>query len=152
MANAEYFSTGPRDETFTVNLKGDWIFENVEKLEQALTSVHPGRLDAIEYSCGGLQNIDMAGAWILFESSRRFEEQGKTVEFVGFKAAHFKFLKQVSAINDDGQLESAEPLQHEPAGVTEAVSTVGRHVVELVEGIGFITHAILDGIQGLRVK
>ncbi|MEE8118876.1 MAG: MlaE family lipid ABC transporter permease subunit [Gammaproteobacteria bacterium] len=147
MANVEFFTTGPRDDTFTVRLQGDWVFENVETLEQALNEVQPGDLGAVEYSCGGLQNIDIAGAWILFESSKRFEEQGKQVDFVGFRAAHFKFLKQITAINTDGQMGLDAPLEEELHGVTDAIAAVGRHVVDLVEDIGFITHAILDGIR-----
>ena len=55
--------------------------------------------DAVTFQCGGLQDIDIAGAWVLFRRSQELESEGKITNFLGFKAAHFSFLKNITDVN-----------------------------------------------------
>jgi phospholipid/cholesterol/gamma-HCH transport system permease protein len=87
------------DHSLTVSLKGDWVLNNVPDLEMALADVHAGGATDVTFQCGGLQEIDIAGAWVLFRRSREFESEGRDVEFQGFKSAHFQFLKNITEVN-----------------------------------------------------
>jgi len=95
----EYISAERDDRSLTVSLKGDWVLGNVPDLEAALADVDVGGATAVTFQCGGLQDIDMAGAWVLFRMSREFESQGRITDFQGFRAAHFSFLKSIMEVN-----------------------------------------------------
>lgn len=95
----EYIHVERDDRSLTVSLKGDWVLGNVPDLEAALADVDTGGATAVTFQCGGLQDIDISGAWVLFRRSREFESQGQTTDFNGFKAAHFSFLKSIMDVN-----------------------------------------------------
>ena len=85
--------------SLTVSLKGDWVLSNVPDLDIALADVDAGGATAVTFKCGGLHDIDIAGAWVLFRKSQEFESQGLGTEFQGFKAAHFRFLQNIADVN-----------------------------------------------------
>ena len=85
--------------SLTVSLKGDWVLSNVPDLDTALADVDAGGATAVTFKCGGLHDIDIAGAWVLFRKSQEFESQGLGTEFQGFKAAHFRFLQNIADVN-----------------------------------------------------
>lgn len=94
------FLNSERDgQSLSVSLKGDWVLSNVPDLESALADLDPGSATAVTFQCGGLQDIDIAGAWVLFRRSQDFESQGRHTEFQGFKAAHFSFLRSITELN-----------------------------------------------------
>ena len=95
----EYISAERDDRSLTVSLKGDWVLGNVPDLEAAMAEVDAGGATAVTFQCGGLQDIDIAGAWVLFRRSREFESQGRITDFQGFRAAHFSFLKSIMEVN-----------------------------------------------------
>ena len=95
----EYTSAERADGSLTISLKGDWVLDNVPDLEAALADVDAGAADAVTFQCGGLQDIDIAGAWVLFRRSQELESEGKITNFLGFKAAHFSFLKNITDVN-----------------------------------------------------
>ena len=95
----KYISAERDDRSLIVSLKGDWVLGNVPDLEAALTGVDAGGATAVTFQCGGLQDIDIAGAWVLFRRSQEFESQGQNTDFQGFKAAHFNFLKSIMEVN-----------------------------------------------------
>ena len=95
----EYINAECDDRTLTVSLKGDWVLDNVPVLESALSDLDVDGATAVTFQCGGLQDIDIAGAWVLFRKSQEFESLGQVTDFQGFKAAHFAFLKNVMDVN-----------------------------------------------------
>ena len=95
----EYLNAERDDRSLVVSLKGDWVMDNVPNLEAALSDVDTGDTAAVTFQCGGLQDIDIAGAWLLFRKSQEFESLGSNTDFQGFKAAHFSFLKNVTEVN-----------------------------------------------------
>ena len=82
-----------------MSLNGNWVLHNVPDLEAELADVDAGGATDVTFRCGGLQDIDIAGAWVLFRRSRELESQGRKTEFQGFKAAHFGFLQSIADIN-----------------------------------------------------
>lgn len=95
----KYLSAERSDHSLTVSLKGDWVLDNVPDLESALAELDAGSANAVTFQCGGLQDFDIAGAWVLFRRSREFESEGRSTEFRGFKAAHFSFLQSITEVN-----------------------------------------------------
>ena len=94
-----YLNEERGDHSLIVSLKGDWVLSNVPDLETALADVDAGGATTVTFQCGGLQDIDIAGAWVLFRRSQDFASQGRDTDFQGFKAAHFSFLKSIMEVN-----------------------------------------------------
>ncbi|MBT8077824.1 MAG: MlaE family lipid ABC transporter permease subunit [Gammaproteobacteria bacterium] len=87
------------DHSLIVSLKGDWVLENVPKLEAALSDVDVDGAETVTFQCGGLRDLDVAGAWVLFRKSRELESQRQITEFRGFRSAHFGFLKSIMDVD-----------------------------------------------------
>lgn len=68
-----------------VSLKDDWVFDNLNVLQETLDKIEPETGTQVKFSCGGLQNFDLAGAWVLYERSMDFEEVGIETDFEGFQ-------------------------------------------------------------------
>ena len=132
-------------DALVVSLKQDWTFDHLDVLDEALTLIEPGAATQVTFQCGGLQHFDLAGAWILFRKSKELESEGRKTQFRHFKAAHFKFLKRVTEIQDAA---TTAGVIHAPAGrgLTDVLARVGRGAVSKVEDIGQIAQAILSGV------
>ena len=91
-----YFEYQRESDVLTISLKEDWTFSHASELDEALRDIQGDDAQQITFQCGGLQNIDLAGAWVLFRKSQAFESEGRQTQFLGFKAAHFKFLKNIT--------------------------------------------------------
>ena len=94
-----YLIAERHNHSLTVGLKGDWVMRNVPDLETALSDVDAGGATAVIFQCDGLQDIDIAGAWLLFRKSQELESLGRHTEFQGFQAAHFSFLQSIMDVN-----------------------------------------------------
>lgn len=64
-----YFETERKSDALIIDLKDDWTFSNAKELDDALRNIQGNGARQITFQCGGLQNIDLAGAWVLFRKS-----------------------------------------------------------------------------------
>ncbi len=144
-----YFEYQREPDALTISLKDDWTFGNARELDDALHDVHGNGARQITFQCGGLQNIDLAGAWVLFRRSQEFESEGRDTQFLGFKAAHFKFLQNITDIRDSAvAAQSAEPVMSpESDRLRQILETVGRAATTGIEDVGRIAHAVLSGVS-----
>ncbi len=143
-----YFAYQRESDALTISLKDDWTFGNAKELDDALRNVQGNGAQQITFQCGGLQNIDLTGAWVLFRKSQEFEAEGRDTQFLGFRAAHFKFLQNITDIRDSAvAAQSAEPAVLSKAGrLRQILETVGRTAAAAIEDVGRIAHAVLGGI------
>ena len=79
-----YFESQRERDALTISLKDDWTFGNTKKLDAALNEVEGDGAQQIPFKCGGLHNLDLAGAWVLFRKSQEFESEGRDTQFQGF--------------------------------------------------------------------
>lgn len=147
-ATYPYFDYRRESNAVTISLKRNWTFNNATKLEGALEKVPDPGAQPVTFQCGGLEDIDIAGAWILFRKSQQLESQGRDTQFRGFKAAHFKFLKNVTDVrqaemaNDSAVTAGAD--RRNP--FNDAIETVGKAATASIEDLGRIAKAVLEGI------
>ncbi len=143
-----YFEYQREPDALTISLKDNWTFSNAQELDDALHDVQGNGARQITFQCGGLQNIDLAGAWVLFRRSKELEAEGRETQFLGFKAAHFKFLQNITDIRDAAVAsQSAEPAMEPESGrLGQILETVGRTAAASIEDIGRIARAILSGV------
>lgn len=142
-----FFDAESAADTMAISLKSDWIFGNVGALKHALDNVDAGNSTHVTFQCGGLQNIDIAGAWVLFRKSQDLQADGRITDFQGFKAAHFKYLTNISGVSDRpgfSDIASNTP----PAGRSRRfLESVGKAAASGLEDIGYIAQAIFEGAK-----
>jgi phospholipid/cholesterol/gamma-HCH transport system permease protein len=145
--SSNFLSFEHEPDVLVVNVKGQWIFDEVLALEEAVASVIPKPGQQVSFRCAGLEDIDIAGAWVLYDRTEQLSILGIKSAFTGFKAAHFKFLQNIidaAAIRD-----YEEPLQSDkPANaIRTRVERLGRATNIHIEDLGAIARSILDGVR-----
>jgi phospholipid/cholesterol/gamma-HCH transport system permease protein len=130
-----------------VNLRDNWVFANLDNLQRTLDEIVPATEQRVRFQCGGLENLDLAGAWILYERSMDFEELGIKTEFEGFQATHLKFLQHI--IDIAAQKEYVPGFfDPKPSHVLrDGIRKLGANTIEAVDSVGYIARAVLDGIK-----
>ena len=143
----EFLTIDSSGTALEVNLRNDWLIGNVSRLQKELDAIEPGDCRKISFCCGGLSELDLAGAWTLYDKSLDFEELGYGSEFVGFKAAHFKFLQHII---DVAAVNEYDPDFFKPVPrnlVRHQVEKIGAATLRGFEAFGFIARSILDGVR-----
>lgn len=133
------------DRLFTVNLRGDWTFDNATRISEALGAMSEPQDAAVEFRCGGLQSIDLTGAWLLYNKSQEFESRGYSAGFSGFKDAHFKFLKEVTARH--APAHTRDPAQRPNGPLQRPLIAIGRSAITTVADVGQMAAMVLDGVR-----
>ncbi len=89
------FAVGAEQAEFA--LRGDWTILNLAELEGVIDKLSLARMPVrdIEFSCGGLQNFDLSGAWLLYRTGERLKREGFQTHYSGFRAEHLKFIEDV---------------------------------------------------------
>ena len=141
----EFLSTGKSGNTLLVEVRSNWSFRNVTALRTTLE--HLGAWDqapeTIVFECGGLEKIDLAGAWTLYRFAQRMKSESITVRFQNFREIHFKFLDHVTELNEERVRSNAQYSPARPPGrLHRLVEGTGRNVVESISNLGFITNAL----------
>jgi len=144
MSNA-FLSVENHPDRQIANVRGHWIFDEIPALEQATATVLPNPDQVVVFQCAGLEEIDIAGAWVLYDRTQQLSEVGIKSEFAGFKAAHFKFLQHI--IDAAAIREYVEPGRRPPRSkrIRETVEKLGSHTTELIEDLGAIARSVLEG-------
>lgn len=141
----DYLKVESGENICEIQVRGRWTFEQVPDLYEMLDDldVDPGAGGEIVFQCGGLERVDLSGAWMLHRRAEVYREDGVEVRFEGFKAEHFKFLDQVTDLPMEMAKEAtAAPKPDELTGLLGFMDTTGRATVEMVKNLGYITHAL----------
>lgn len=145
--NNAYLSIDSHSDRLVVNVRGQWVFDEVLALEDATASVKPRAGQSVVFQCAGLEEIDIAGAWVLYDRSEQLSEAGIKSEMMGFKAAHFKFLQNIidtAAIRD---YQQPPETPEDPKVLRETFERVGQATATHIEDLGQIARSILDGVR-----
>ena len=132
---------------YAIGLKSDWVFGNVPALTSALDEVDVGKSDHVTFQCGGLNDIDIAGAWVLFRKSQDLRATGRTTDFKGFKAAHFKYLQNITGVSDAAEIGDPSGGISRSGKWRQVLESVGKGAAGGIEDIGHIAHAIFEGVK-----
>jgi phospholipid/cholesterol/gamma-HCH transport system permease protein len=145
--NNPYLAIDDQSDRLVVNIRGQWVFDEVMALENATATVKPEAGQQVVFQCAGLEEIDIAGAWVLYDRTEQLAELGIKSELTGFKAAHFKFLQNIidtAAIRD---YEEPPETPDKPQVLRKAVESVGQATAANIEDLGAIARSILDGVR-----
>jgi phospholipid/cholesterol/gamma-HCH transport system permease protein len=144
--NDAFLSFESEPDRLIVNVRGNWVFDEVSALEEATASALPAEGQAVTFQCAGLDEIDIAGAWVLYDRTQQLSELGFKSEFTGFKAAHFKFLQNIIDAAAIREYEEPTAQAARPNRAYEAVDKLGKHSAAVVEDLGAIARSIIEGV------
>lgn len=101
IADTPFYTVARDGGIVNVSLRGDWTLLNIAQLERLLDGRMLAGLpaDRVRFSCGGLQQFDLAGAWLLYRTGERLRELGRGIEVQGFRDEHLKFIEDVLDID-----------------------------------------------------
>ena len=131
----------------TVELRKDWVFANIGKLQKELDGIEPEGEKQVNFVCGDLEDLDLAGAWVLYERSMDFEELGLETDFKGFRDSHFKFLQHIIDIAAQKEYIPGFDDLKPPGFLRTGLEKLGANTLEAVESVGYIARAVLDGMK-----
>jgi len=144
---ADFLTETKRGGLLEISLENNWIFENLKELQILLDAIDPGDATEVCFSCGGIEQLDIAGAWVLYEKSMDFEDIGIKTEFKGFKASHFKFLQHIIDIAAQKEYVPGFYDPKKSHWLFKAIQRIGSNTIDAVDSVGFIARAVLDGIK-----
>ncbi len=130
------------DGGLTINLRGEWTFDNASAIEQSLKAL-AGDCDT-EFRCAGLSRIDLTGAWLLYSKSLEMEAEGLKTQFSGFKDNHFKFLNQVI---DRPESDEPDVELNVTASYLRPVEAMGQATTHAISDVGQMAFMVFDGIR-----
>lgn len=130
-----------------VGIVGEWLFENISALENASASIAEKAKKHVIFQCSGLQEMDIAGAWVLYDRSQQLSEVDISSEFKDFKAAHFKFLNHIIDIAAIRDYEDEEDIPAPPPPLRTTVEQIGALATEGVTDTGQMARWLFDAIR-----
>ena len=101
----------------TLRVSGRWLIENLASIEAELTALDGARAQSLVIDTTALEEIDLSGAWALFDRVRRFEQSGLKAQWQGRAPDQIRFIehslsgtKRPISTPDEG-LDLAEPVR-----------------------------------------
>ena len=93
------------------SLRGDWNMQNIAQLEKLLSkrALESLQYDEFYFRCGGMQQFDLSGAWLLYSTGERLRTLGRKIHLAGFRDEHLKFIEDVLDI-DVSRVIPVEPV------------------------------------------
>jgi phospholipid/cholesterol/gamma-HCH transport system permease protein len=130
-----------------VGVGGKWLFENISALEQATEEICTRADKHVIFQCSGLEEMDIAGAWVLYDRSQQLAEADISSEFKDFRAAHFKFLRHIidiAAVRDYAHDIDQPPT---PRRLRARLEQVGALATEGVSDTGQMARWLFDALR-----
>jgi len=113
-----------------LRLAGGWCIDNVAAMEKALQLFRALDARQIRVRYGGIERLDLSGAWLLRQALRATRERGIDVTEVDAPPDHFPFIEEFAAAETAPAETSARP-RLRPLGRTAA--WIGRDALERTE-------------------
>ncbi len=132
-----------------VHLFGRWVIQHAAELKARLDEIPGEAMGArrIVFECGGLEEIDTSGAWILHQAVRDLEAQGFEAELTGFREAHSRFFQRVIADITDEDVH----VRRVRETFLDRVERLGRGTVHAFRHVGEVTVFLLR-VGGVLVR
>lgn len=83
-----------RDTVLHVNVTGRWLIENTAAIELELATLEVGRARAACIDAGQLEELDLTGAWLLYDWARRARDAGLEVDWQGRTPEQIRFVER----------------------------------------------------------
>jgi phospholipid/cholesterol/gamma-HCH transport system permease protein len=101
-------ASGPK---LVYRISGEWTVDHAEACLGATEAIKVATGQSAVIHCGGLEHIDITGAWMLDRKIDALRLTGATIALEGFRPEHFRFIEHVDALfHHTGQVLEREEL------------------------------------------
>ena len=124
-----HFSVGAASARFA--LRGNWTILNLAQLEGIVERLSLDRMPVreVEFACGGLEEFDLSGAWLLYRTGEELKQSGFNVDYSGFKAEHLAFIDDVVSMEEAAKAPPPVPtLAALRRAMTQRVATLTKEM------------------------
>ncbi len=138
----------------TLRLRGAWCIENLREIEAALAQLsadrQPGNDGRVVVDYGGIETLDLSGAWLLRNWLERAKSSGGRIELTGEPPAHFAFIEELM------EQKAGAPPAPEPPGsdVRRAIGWLGWASVQQAkqtrQAVGFFGRVAVTMLRSFR--
>ncbi|MEE8279390.1 MAG: MlaE family lipid ABC transporter permease subunit, partial [Alphaproteobacteria bacterium] len=130
-----WFKTEQQGEILLLSAGGSWETASLAQLDVGLRRLARTRVRAARIDLGAVDNMDTAGAWLLYRTRKELRARGVAAEFQGAKPAHAEILNRI----ETGDVE--QTLERDEVGpVLAMVERVGRaSIAALGEGADLLS-------------
>ncbi len=130
-----WFKTEQQGEILLLSAGGSWETASLAQLDVGLRRLARTRVRAARIDLGAVDNMDTAGAWLLYRTRKELRARGVAAEFQGAKPAHASILNRIETGDVEQTLE-----RDEVAPVLAMVERVGRaSIAALKEGADLLS-------------
>ena len=134
-------------DTISIRLKDHWVFENVSNLISALNNIDLSSSSKVIFECAGIDEIDIAGAWVLISKTHDYQDRDINIDFQGFKAAHYKFLEHINRVSNTEDISEESRAPSFSNRLKRFFVSLGLRATSGLQDIGQIVHFIADGAR-----
>jgi len=113
MTDTRFYILANEGDSAVFSLCGDWTLWNIAQLERMLDkrTLSALQVERVRFNCAGLEEFDLAGAWLLYRTGERLREMGRSIEIEGLRDEHLKFIEDVLDIDvSPGKVADPPPL------------------------------------------
>lgn len=123
---SDYYLFAVGAEYARFSLRGDWTILTISELEGIVEDLNIHRLPvrSVQFQCGGLEDFDLSGAWLLYRTAQELKQRGFETSFSGFRAEHIQFIDEAL------QIESAPSTEEPPRPLLVRLSLRYARMVE----------------------
>ena len=116
---------------------GAWTISRSSEVFNQLSAVSLAGTAPIEFDFSELEQLDTAGAWLIYRAAQRLREEGHRVDYVGYSPSHRILLRQAAAYDDPCEVEA--PPRNPWLGILEDLGAGMMNVVQgLRTAMGFV--------------
>lgn len=110
LAETAFYHISGEGTSANFSLRDNWTLLNIAELEQLLNGKMLAGLDFewIHFRCGGLQQLDLSGAWLLYRTGEQLRALGREIDFQEFRDEHLKFIEDVLDIEHAREVPSEQ--------------------------------------------
>ncbi|MEM7225099.1 MAG: MlaE family lipid ABC transporter permease subunit [Pseudomonadota bacterium] len=138
----------PDGERLLIVFDGAWTTRAITDQDQALADAEVNGCKRVRLSLAGVEALDTTGAWLVYRTSRGFEQQGIEVEVTGADPSHSGLIETVAA--HDQPCPAPPP---ETNALIDLVAYTGRETMEVFAECGrlinFLGHTVSALLRAL---
>jgi phospholipid/cholesterol/gamma-HCH transport system permease protein len=140
-----------------LELTGEWGAQQFTLIDAELAAVDLHGAQRLQIAAGGLQALELSGAWALRQFVRRARAAGVEVSFRGPPPDQLRLLDETLKTDGTGAAAPPTPAESLPeaaegllAGIGRYAVGAGRDVVELLAFFGRVTVTLFRSLARLR--
>ncbi len=141
---------------FRLVITGEWTIRDVARLQRLIDDiVMPSTLFSNhvgEIEMSGLQKLDVAGAWLINSTRKKWSLRGLVTRFSGIRPEHLVLIDEVRRSDEAGRPEKRQkgPFRRSLDDALKAIGGLGRDALMMLEFLGAIAAAFFYNIANPR--